>query len=154
MKPRKTSETIEKTTDKSAVQSVVPGSGFVVAEATAAGGAAAGSLGGPIGAAVGAVVGAVAGGSMGMALGHVFNPAQAEAYWREQHGEAPASGESFNDFLGAYQSGYETYFAAPEKSEFDDEIAHERYQARGGHLAWEHARPTALVGWQQAHPSK
>jgi hypothetical protein len=135
------------------IASPVPAAAFAAAIATAGGvsGAAAGSLAGPIGAVVGATTGALVGGIGGMMLGRVFDPRSEDEYWREQHFRQTYAkpDDSFNDFLAAYQSGYETHFVAAEKPEFDDEIAHARYVARGGHLEWSLVRPAALAAWQR-----
>ncbi len=159
-------ETDQATADESAesaaaaMRAPVPAAGFAAAGAAAAGaaGAAAGSLAGPIGAAIGASLAAVAGGVGGAALGSLFDPSsrENEEHWREHYSKRPDAdpGDTFDDFLGAYQSGYETYFVCPECPEFNDEIARERYTTRGGRLIWAHAREAARAAWEIARERK
>ncbi len=137
-----------------AVHSEIPVVGFVAAGATSAGaaGAAAGSLAGPVGAAVGGAVAAIAGGIGGSVLGKLFDSSKEDTHWRQAHYQQPYAKDedSFDDFLAAYRSGYETYFAAPGRTEFDDESARARFISSGGTISWDLARPASLAAWTRA----
>lgn len=126
-----------------------------------AGGAAIGAAtgtaaGGPIGTAVGAVAGAVAGGLGGKAVAEHINPTQEDAYWREQHSRQSYYDKnySYDDYEGAYRTGYEGYgrFCGSGKSYEECESELQRnYQEKypNARLSWDKARPAVRAAWER-----
>jgi len=113
-----------------------------------------GGMTGPVGAVVGAAAGAVMGAMAGKGLSNV-DPAQEDAYWRENYANRPyASGSSYDDFGPAYGYGVSSYskYHGQGRS-FDDvdaDLARDWTSARGtSSLDWDRARPASRDAWQR-----
>jgi len=122
-----------------------------------AAGAAAGTVGaGPIGGAVGAAVGAVVGGLAGKSVAEQINPTQEDAYWRENHSNEPYYDRnySYDDYQGAYRTGYEGFgrFGTSGKryEEIEPELRrdYERNYS-GSRLSWDKARAATRAAWHR-----
>jgi len=123
----------------------------------AAAGAAAGTAGaGPIGGAVGAAVGAVVGGLAGKGVAEHVNPTAEDAYWREQYGKEPYYDRTYNydDYRGAYRTGYEGYGRLGRSGKRYEEIEPELrrdYERNYGtsRLSWDKARAATRAAWHR-----
>jgi len=128
----------------------------VGAAAGGATGAAIGAIGGPVGAAIGLVAGGIVGGLAGKAGGEGVNPTVEDAYWRENHrNQTWGTKRSYNDYSGAYKTGYEGYskYAVTGRS-FEDceaELKNE-FDCNCGkaNLKWEEAKHATRAAWQRA----
>ncbi|MEO5660723.1 MAG: hypothetical protein ABIQ90_13155 [Polaromonas sp.] len=108
-------------------------------------GAATGTIAaGPVGAVVGAAVGAIVGGLAGKSSADSIDPAQEEAYWRENYlGRAYVeTGASFDDFGPAYGYGLDAYVRYPGRN-FEDVEA----DLSSG---WDPVRGKSTLGWDRA----
>jgi len=122
-----------------------------------AAGAAMGTAGaGPIGGAVGAAVGAVAGGMAGKGVAEQVNPTEEDAYWREQHQNEPYydSNYSYDDYRGAYRTGYEGYGRLGQShrsyTEAEPELRRDYERNYGASaLSWDKAQPAVRAAWQR-----
>ena len=131
--------------------------GAAGAAAGAAVGAATGTAaGGPIGAAVGIVAGGIAGGLGGKAVAEKFNPTEEETYWRENYTKEPYYDRNYeyNDYKGAYQTGYEGYSRWGGRGKRFEDVEPELrkdYESRYGQsrLRWEHARHASRAAWSR-----
>jgi hypothetical protein len=113
----------------------------------AAVGAAAGTVVGHVGTVAGAAIGAVAGGLAGKGVAEKVNPTAEDAYWREQHQREPyyEQGYSYDEYKGAYQTGYEGYGRWGGRGKSYEEVEPElrkEYERKysGSKLNWEKAR--------------
>jgi len=122
-----------------------------------AAGAAAGTAGaGPIGGAVGAAVGAVIGGLAGKSVAEHINPTEEDAYWREHHTREPYFDRmfSYDDYRGAYRTGYEGYSRLRKSGKRYEEIEPElrRDYERNystSRLTWDKARAATRAAWNR-----
>lgn len=120
----------------------------------AAAGAAVGGMTGPVGAVVGAAAGALVGAVTGKSIAQA-DPAEEDAYWRENFSGRPySSGASYDDFGPAYSHGVNGYsrYAAQGRTfdEIDSELERDWGTARGrSSLDWDRARPASRDAWQR-----
>jgi hypothetical protein len=116
--------------------------GAAAGAAAAATGAALGSAVGPVGTAVGVVAGGVVGALVGRTLSEAVNPAEEDAYWRQNYASRPyvEEGVPYGDYQQAYEYGWATRGRYPGRR-FEDAEA----ELRGG---WEQAR--AKLPWDKA----
>jgi hypothetical protein len=127
----------------------------VGAAAGAATGAAIGAVGGPVGAAVGLVAGGLVGGLAGKAAGESVNPTVEDAYWRETHAAQPyAQGRAYDDYAGAYRTGYQGYskYGTSGKTcdECEAQLQADYNQSKGNSkLTWEQAKPATYAAWDR-----
>ena len=82
------------------------------------------------------------------------DPAEHEAYWREQHPKQPFADKnrSYEDYAPAYRLGYEaaSKYAGEEFEEIEDDIALDYERGRPGDaLPWDHARPAVKAAWDR-----
>lgn len=135
------------------VGAVVGGVGGGVAGGVAAG-AAVGGMTGPVGAAVGAAVGAVVGAVAGKGIAKAADPAQEEAYWRDNYSTRPyVDRESrFDDYGPAYRYGVDSYSKYPNRSfdEVEPELGRDWNNSRSGSsLEWERAKHASRDAWHR-----
>ena len=124
-----------------------------------AAGAAAGTAGaGPIGGVVGAAVGAVVGGMAGKGVAEAVNPTEEDAYWREHYSNEPYYDRaySYDDYRGAYRTGYEGYGRLGTSGKRYEEIEPELrrdYERNYGtsRLSWDKARAATRAAWHRFH---
>jgi len=122
-----------------------------------AAGAAIGTAGaGPIGGAIGAAVGAVAGGLAGKGVAEQVNPTAEDAYWREHYSSEPYydPGFTYDDYQGAYRTGYEGYARLGSSGRRYEDIEPElrsEYERKHGtsRLTWEKARSAVRAAWHR-----
>jgi hypothetical protein len=119
-----------------------------------AAGAAAGSAVGPIGTAIGAAVGAVAGGLIGKGVAESVNPTEEASYWRQNYSTRPyyRSGASYDEYAPAYQYGWESRAANPDRhyDEMDDQLSRDWDKRRGSSkLKWEEAKGAVRDAWDR-----
>jgi hypothetical protein len=84
------------------------------------------------------------------------NPTAEDAYWREQHKREPYYDKNYtyDDYQGAYRTGYEGYRRWSGQGKRYDEIEPElqkEYQRNYGKskLAWENARHATRAAWSR-----
>jgi len=127
--------------------------------AGAATGAAIGTIAGPIGTAVGASIGvaagAILGGLAGKAVGESVNPTIEHEYWRTNYTDRPyvRSGEAYEEYENAYQSGWESESRHQDKSfeDVESQLQHDWSAGRGkSKLEWERAKPAIRDAWERA----
>jgi len=122
-----------------------------------AAGAAAGTAGaGPVGGAIGAAVGAVVGGLAGKGVAEQVNPTEEDAYWRERYMSEPYYDRAYNydDYRGAYRTGYEGYARQGRSGKRYEEIEPELrrdYERNYGtsRLGWDKARHAVRAAWHR-----
>jgi uncharacterized protein (TIGR02271 family) len=134
----------------------VGGAALGVGAGAAAGAATGTAVGGPIGAAIGGAVGAVAGAVAGHAIGEQVDPTAEDAYWREHYSREPYYDKnySYDDYRGAYRTGYEGYarYGRSGKSyaEIEQELRRDYERNYGkSKLSWEKGRHAARAAWQR-----
>lgn len=133
------------------------GTGIGAAAGGAATGAAVGSVAGPVGTAAGIAAGAVVGGLAGKGIAEAIDPTVEDVYWREHHSRQWfARNRGYDDFRGAYRTGYEGYgrYGKQGRSFDDVEIDLQRdYERNRGtsKLAWNDARDAARAAWHKVH---
>lgn len=124
--------------------------------AAVAGGVTGTAVAGPAGTVAGAAIGAVVGGLAGKGVAENVNPTAEDAYWREQHRREPYYDKnySYQDYQGAYRTGYEGYhhWGGQGKS-FEEAEAEMRREYEmnwpNSKLSWEKARPAARAAWSR-----
>src|SRR6478735_2406198 len=127
----------------------------VGAAAAGAAGAAIGAVGGPVGAAVGLVAGSVIGGLAGKGVGEKVNPTEEDAYWRENHPtQTYAGNRPYEDYAGAYRTGYEGYTKYGSNygtcDECDADLAADYERNRGAsQMKWKEAKHAARAAWNR-----
>lgn len=121
-----------------------------------AAGAAMGTAAGPIGGAIGAAVGAIAGGLAGKGVAEQVNPTEEDAYWRDRYSNEPyyEGTYSYDDYRGAYRTGYEGYSRLGTSGKRYEDIEPELrrdYERNYGtsRLGWDKARTAARAAWQR-----
>lgn len=130
------------------------GTGLGAAAGGAATGAAVGSVAGPVGTAAGIVVGAVVGGLAGKGIAEKVNPTVEREYWSENYRNEPyyREGRTFEDYEGAYRTGYEGYARYGDRT-WDEAQADLRrdYETNRGssELTWEEASPATRAAWER-----
>jgi hypothetical protein len=82
------------------------------------------------------------------------DPAEHEAYWREQHAKQPYADKnrSYEDYAPAYRLGSEaaSKYAGKEFEEIEDDIALDYERGRPGDaLPWDHVRPAVKAAWDR-----
>lgn len=104
----------------------------------------------------GAAVGAIAGGLIGKGVAEKVNPTAEDAYWREQHKREPYYDKtySYEDYQGAYRTGYEGYGRWGGRGKSYDEIEPElekEYERNKGksRLSWQQARHATRAAWHR-----
>lgn len=130
------------------------GTGLGAAAGGAATGAAVGSVAGPVGTAAGIVVGAVVGGLAGKGIAEKVNPTAERDYWSQQYVNEPyyKQGRTFQDYEGAYRTGYEGYERYGDRSWDEVKMDLERDYARNrgtSELTWEEASPATRAAWER-----
>ena len=99
-------------------------------------------------------MGAVIGGLAGKAVAEQIDPTVEETYWRERYRDEPYYDASYgyDDYAGAYQTGWEGYsrYGAEGKS-YDEVEAELRQSYEITHpecrLQWEKAQPAVRAAW-------
>jgi hypothetical protein len=131
------------------------GTGIGAAAGGAAAGAAAGSVVGPAGTIAGAAVGAVVGGLVGKGIAEKIDPTREDSYWRENHSrQGWALNRPFDEFSGAYRTGYEGYSqhgAAGKTFEETEAEMRRAYENQGSSLGWTDARPACRAAWDRCN---
>lgn len=117
-------------------------------------GAAAGTvLAGPAGTLVGAAVAGIAGGVAGNKVGELVNPAEEEAYWRENFRNEPyyARGRDWDHYAGAYRAGYEgrVRYDGRAYDDVEDILAADYARFQGSGPAWDDVRPATRAAWER-----
>lgn len=130
------------------------GTGLGAAAGGAAAGAAVGSVAGPVGTAAGIVVGAVVGGLAGKGVAEKVNPTVERDYWRENYRNEPyyREGRTFEDYEGAYRTGYEGYERYGDRTwdEVKADMQRDYEQNRGtSELTWDEASPATRAAWER-----
>jgi hypothetical protein len=130
------------------------GTGLGAAAGGAATGAAIGTVAGPIGTAAGIVVGAVVGGLAGKGVAEKVNPTAEREYWSTNYRNEPyyREGQSFEDYEGAYRTGYEGYAQYGDRSwdEVKADLQREYEKNRGtSELTWDEASPATRAAWER-----
>lgn len=129
------------------------------AAAGAATGAAIGTAAGPVGTALGAAVGvaagAIVGGLAGKAVAESINPTIEHEFWRTNYSDRPyvRSGEAYEDYSPAYQTGWESQARYDDKpfDQAEAELEREWDEARGqSTLDWDRAKPAVRDAWERA----
>jgi hypothetical protein len=133
--------------------------GIGAAAAGAVGLAASAAIAGPIGVAVATAGGALVGGYVGKAVGEVLDPTAEEAFWREEHPKQTYAEKEvgFDDYLAAYQTGYEGYqhFGRAGRSfEEAEPDVRDLYLRTSARLPWPKARFAARAAWQRVHNAR
>lgn len=133
------------------------GTGIGAAAGGAATGAAVGSVAGPVGTVAGIAAGAIIGGLAGKGVAEAIDPTAEEAYWRDNHSRQDyARNRSYDEFGGAYRTGYEGYsrYATTGKTfdEVEADLQRDYERNRGkSTLAWNDARPAVQAAWHRIH---
>jgi uncharacterized protein (TIGR02271 family) len=133
------------------------GTGVGAVAGGAATGAAVGSVAGPIGTAAGVVAGAVAGGLVGKGVAEAVNPTAERDYWSTNYNREPyyRSGRTWDDYEGAYRTGYEGYARHGQSREWDQceaDLRRDFEQRKGkSRLSWEEARPAVRAAWDRVN---
>jgi len=117
-----------------------------------AAGAAVGSTAGPVGAVVGGLVGGIIGGVAGNELAEALNPAEEDAYWREQHHKTPYFNETRNtyndlDYDRDYRSAYQVGYGNRAQYDRDTEFEHVEPELRS---KWESTKDQSRLNWEEA----
>lgn len=117
--------------------------GGVGAGGGAMAGAAMGMPAGPIGMATGAAIGALAGGMVGKGVGGLVNPAEEQAYWRDNFRNESyyTPGYEYDDYDPAYALGYNS------RSRYEGGWDSAEPSLRS---EWELNRGRSRLGWEQA----
>lgn len=126
------------------------------AAGAAATGAALGTTVGPAGTIAGGAVGAIVGGLAGKGVAEKVNPTEEDAYWREHHREQPYSGTgyAYDDYAGAYRTGYEGWAKHSHTGRTFDELEPEfrtQYERNRGQsrVDWDRAKPAVRAAWDR-----
>lgn len=130
------------------------GTGLGAAAGGAATGAAIGSVAGPIGTVAGIAAGAIVGGLVGKGVAENVNPTVEHEYWRDQYQKEPyyKEGRRFEDYEGAYRTGYEGYGRYGDRTweEVETDLRSDYDRNRGtSELTWEEARPATRAAWER-----
>lgn len=117
-------------------------------------GAAAGSVvAGPAGTIIGAALGGIAGGAAGHNIGELVNPAQEEAYWRDNYRDQPyyAEGRGWDDYAPAYRLGYEGRIRYDGRAydDVEDLLAADYMRLHDGGIGWDEVRPATRAAWDR-----
>ena len=132
------------------------GAAAAVASGMAAGGAM-GTVAGPIGAAVGAIAGGIAGGLAGKSIAESIDPTAEDAYWRNNFKKRPyyVNGAKYDDYQPAYQHGWESRVAYPDRRYSEVEADLERdWQDQNHGLEWKRAQPAVRDAWDRIDASQ
>ncbi|HMJ90743.1 MAG TPA: hypothetical protein VK530_13060 [Candidatus Acidoferrum sp.] len=130
------------------------GTGLGAVAGGAATGAAVGSVAGPIGTAAGIVAGAVVGGLAGKGIAEKVNPTLEREYWSENYSREPyyQAGRRFEDYEGAYRTGYEGYARYGDRTwdEVQTDLRRDYEKNRGtSELTWDEASPATRAAWER-----
>jgi uncharacterized protein YcfJ len=130
------------------------GTGLGAAAGGAAAGAAIGSVAGPVGTAAGIVAGAVVGGLAGKGIAEKVNPTVEREYWSQNYRNEPyyKEGRRFEDYEGAYRTGYEGYARYGDRTWDEAEVDLQRdYEANRGtsELTWDEASAATRAAWER-----
>ncbi len=130
------------------------GTGVGAASAGTAG-AAIGAVAGPVGAIVGAAVGAAIGGVAGHEVAEKIDPTAHDLYWQHNHPAQPyATRGGYNEYSGAYRTGYEGLNKHGATKEFSDvegdlKSSYEATKDKAA-VAWEHAKDATRAAYDHA----
>jgi len=129
------------------------GTGVEAADGAVTGAALGAAIGGPIGAAVTQLSAVSRQPAVRMEWQKTMNPTtEEEKYWREYHAKQPYAekGRPYEDYAGAYRTGYEGFHKYPgklyEEIESDLALDYERNKAESA-LPWDHARHAVKAAW-------
>jgi hypothetical protein len=130
------------------------GTGLGAAAGGAATGAAVGSVAGPVGTAAGIVVGAVVGGLAGKGIAEQVNPTVEHEYWSKNYQSEPyyKAGRRFEDYEGAYRTGYEGYGRYGDRTwdEVKADMQRDYEKNRGtSELTWDEASHATRAAWER-----
>ena len=131
------------------------GTGLGAAAGGAAAGAAIGTVAGPVGTAAGMVVGAVVGGLAGKGIAEKVNPTVEREYWVEAYRSEPyyKEGRTFEDYEGAYRTGYEGYANYGGERSWDEvkaDLQRDYEKNRGtSELTWDEASHATRAAWER-----
>ena len=129
------------------------GTGLGAAAGGAATGAAVGSVAGPVGTAAGIVVGAVVGGLAGKGIAEKVNPTVEREYWMQNYRNEPyyKEGRRFEDYEGAYRTGYEGYARYGDRTwdEVQADLQRDYEKNRTSELTWEEASHATRAAWER-----
>lgn len=135
------------------------GTGIGAASGGTAGAAIGGVVGGPVGALIGAVVGGIAGGVAGNGISESMNPAEEDAFWRENYSNRPyALGRSYDDLHPAYSYGWEarrSWYAGSSWNDAENALERDwaRRQAKSPYN-WNEVKDAVKDAWDRATPAK
>jgi hypothetical protein len=130
------------------------GTGVGAAAGGAATGAAIGTVAGPVGTAAGIVVGAVVGGLAGKGIAEHVNPTVEREYWSANYRNEPyyKEGRPFEDYEGAYRTGYEGYARYGDRpwDEVQADLQRDYEKNRGtSELTWDEASAATRAAWER-----
>jgi hypothetical protein len=130
------------------------GTGLGAAAGGAATGAAIGSVAGPVGTAAGIVAGAVVGGLAGKGIAEKVNPTVEREYWSQNYRNEPyyKEGRRFEDYEGAYRTGYEGYARYGDRTWDEAKADLQRdYETNRGtsELTWDEASAATRAAWER-----
>lgn len=131
------------------------GTGVGAVAGGAATGAAVGTVAGPVGTAAGIAGGAIVGGLVGKGVAESVNPTAEREYWTKNYNREPyyESGRTWDDYEGAYRTGYEGYgeYAGSRTWDQCEVDLQRRYEQNKGksRLTWQQARPAARAAWDR-----
>jgi uncharacterized protein (TIGR02271 family) len=131
------------------------GTGVGAAAGGAATGAAVGTVAGPVGTAAGIVGGAIVGGLAGKGVAEKVNPTAEREYWYKNYSREPyyRTGRTFDDYEGAYRTGYEGYSRYAHERNWDQcevDLRKEYERNKGkSQLSWDEARPAIRAAWDR-----
>jgi len=106
---------------------------------------------------IGLVAGAAIGAAGGHATAEAVNPTVEDAYWRGRHRQEPYydPNYSYEDYQGAYRTGYEGYSRWGREKNYGDvepDLQREYEQNQGASkLRWDKARPAVRAAWDRVH---
>ncbi|QJE03276.1 hypothetical protein HH212_10070 [Massilia forsythiae] len=115
-------------------------------------GAALGAVGGPVGMAAGAAIGSIAGGMVGKGAGHLVNPQEEDAYWRNsfQGQSYYTPGFSYDDYSPAYALGYNNTGRFNSYDQAEPQMASEWDRVKGhSRLSWDQAKLASRAAWNR-----
>src|SRR5204862_6663347 len=112
------------------------------------------SVAGPVGTVAGVAVGAVVGGLAGKGIAEKMNPTVEREYWSRNYQTEPyyKRGRRFEDYEGAYRTGYEGYARYGDRSwdEVQTELKRDYEKNRGtSELTWDEASPATRAAWER-----
>ena len=120
----------------------------------AAAGAAIGAVGGPVGAVVGGAIGAVVGGIAGKNTAEEINPAEEDAYWRDNYHTRPyaTADRGYDYYQPAYRYGWESRsrYQGKQFDEVESDLQRDWNSQRPTKMEWNEARDPVRDAWQRS----